>query len=130
MKKILLVLSLAASSMAPVYANNVAAGFVYDMGWGVGAQFNNNINVMVGNNGVSVDYLFFQDAIDDAPLSWYIGAGGSAEWDGGPAARLPVGLNWNINAQWNAYGHVTPYLGFDDGAEFGLGAGAGVRYRF
>ncbi len=46
-----------------------------DQGFGVSAQFD-NINVFVGNDGFSADYLFEQGSFSkDIPFNWYLGAG-------------------------------------------------------
>ncbi|NOQ89142.1 MAG: hypothetical protein GQ550_09480 [Gammaproteobacteria bacterium] len=73
----------------------------------------------------------------DAPVSWYIGAGGFGDWDGDFGLRVPVGVEVGFAKRVDAYAHIIPRLRFNnnnnnsnDNADFGLSFGIGVRYQF
>ena len=113
-------------------------GVGFDQGFGVSAQFD-NINVFVGNDGFSADYLFEQGSFSkEIPFNWYIGAGAFIGSDDGYGVRMPLGLKLYFAKNWNAYAHISPELDFDkdnhrknnDNVHFGISGALGVRYSF
>ena len=115
-------------------------GVGVDQGFGVSAQFD-NINVFIGNDGFSADYLFEQGSFSkDIPLNWYVGAGVFIDNDEGYGVRMPLGLKLYFAKNWNAYAHISPELDFDkdnhnhrndnNDVDFGLSGALGVRYSF
>ena len=63
-------------------ASGVKLGVAFDQGFGVTAQFDNNINAFIGNEGVSADYILKQGPLDlDVVVNWYVGVGGAINWD-------------------------------------------------
>lgn len=103
------------------------------MGFGASILIHNKFNVMIGNDGIAGDYIFKQGSFDDEiPFTWYVGAGGYAEWDKGFGVRLPLVLNYNFAKQWNAYAQIAPNLDFDfdNDVEFGAQGAIGLRYSF
>ena len=112
----------------------IKAGFAFDMGLGVTALVNDQVNVMVGNDGLAVDYLFQKGGFNaNVPFDWFVAAGGFHEWDGNFGARLPLGLNLNFAPSWSLYGQAAPDIHYDepdDKFEFGVQLGLGVRYAF
>ncbi|WP_345316949.1 hypothetical protein [Ferrimonas gelatinilytica] len=111
---------------------NVKLGFGVDQGLGVMLQFNNKVNAFVGNDGLSVDYLFVRKRLADmegTPLNWTLGAGGFAEWNHGFGVRVPLGLEVPFARGWDAMVFAAPAFDFDD-TKFQLDLGIGVRYAF
>ncbi|WP_028864540.1 hypothetical protein [Psychromonas aquimarina] len=132
MKKALIGLTCLAALFTTTAANaDIKAGFAFDQGFGITAQFD-NINTFVGNDGVSIDYIFKQGTFtqDDIPFNWYVGGGAFAGWDDGYGVRLPLGVTLPFAQQWELYGQVSPDLDFDDSFKFGVDAALGVRYAF
>ena len=107
-------------------------GFGFDRDFGVVGTMG-KFNGFIGNDGVSVDYIFKKDKFNSnepTPLYWYIGAGGYGDWDGDFGVRLPVGGEIYFAKNWDAYAQVIPRLRINNSARFGLDFGAGVRYQF
>jgi hypothetical protein len=105
-------------------------GFGVDRGLGITGSIS-QFNGFIGNDGVAVDYLFKQEKLaSEYPLHWYIGGGGYIDWDGDFGARLPVGAEFTFAENIDAYAQIIPDFRFNHDAEFGLGVGLGVRYRF
>ena len=131
-KKSILALTLLGATVANAdNTPNIKAGFAFDMGFGASILINEKFNVMIGNDGIAGDYIFKQGSFDDEiPFTWYVGAGGYAEWDKGFGVRLPLGLNYNFAKQWNAYAQIAPDLDFDSDVEFGAQGAIGLRYSF
>lgn len=125
-----MLLSLSASANDKV---NIKAGFAFDMGFGATALINEQVNIMLGNDGIAGDYLFKRGKFStDVPFTWYVAGGGYAEWDDAFGVRLPLGLNLNFEQNWNAYTQIAPDLDFDDDDDIKFGAqlAAGLRYSF
>ena len=144
MKKIICSSIIALSMTTTAFAGSTGVGFGVDMGLGVTAQLNGNINAQIGNAGICADYLFMQNSIETEDkigdnLGWYIGAGvgyywsdwgGRKEKDGKVALRVPVGLDLDFAKQWDVYLQVIPSLRVDDNVDFSLNGALGVRYYF
>lgn len=144
MKKIICSFIIAVSITTTAFAGNTGVGLAVDMGLGVTAQFNGNINAQIGNDGLCADYLFVQNNIETKNkigdnLDWYIGAGLGYYWsdwggrknkDGKVDLRVPVGLDLNFAKQWDVYLQVIPSLRVNDNVDFTLNAALGVRYFF
>ena len=107
-------------------------GFGFDRGFGiVGAM--GKLKGFIGNDGVSVDYLFMRDSLKvevEAPVHWYVGAGGFGDWDGDLGVRLPVGIDVGFAKRVDGYAEVIPRFRFNNNTDFGLDFGIGVRYLF
>ncbi|MBW3164720.1 hypothetical protein [Ferrimonas balearica] len=129
---------LAAMAMAVATSSNVAeakieVGFGYDQGLGVMLQLNDQINGFVGNDGMTVDYLFARGnatQVENMPLNWYVGGGAFVGWDDGYGVRVPFGLELHMTQRWNAYVQVAPELDFDGKDKFGVDGAIGIRYTF
>ncbi len=110
----------------------IKLGFGFDRGFGVvGAM--GKLNGFIGNDGASVDYIFTKDTLKievDAPVYWYVGAGGYGDWDGDLGVRLPVGAEVYFAKNLDAYAQIMPRLRVNNDAKFGLDIGIGVRYQF
>jgi len=107
-------------------------GFGYDRGFGVTGSYGNFMG-FVGNDGIALDYIFHKEKLKvdvDAPMHWYVGAGGYVDWEDHLGARLPVGAEVQFTKNVDAYAQAIPRLQLDDGTKFGLGLGIGVRYIF
>lgn len=110
----------------------VKLGFGFDRGFGVVGSLD-KLNGFIGNDGASVDYIFNKDTLKidvDAPVYWYVGAGGYGDWDGDFGVRLPVGAEVHFAKQLDAYAQIIPRLRVNNDARFGLDFGIGVRYQF
>jgi len=140
MKKLLSTVLIATTlTTAASAAGTTGVGFAEDMGFGVTAQFNGNINATIGNAGVAGDYLFLGDKIDadiGDKLSWYVGGGVAYFWSdwtakaGAIDVRVPVGLDLDFAKQWDVYLQAIPSLRIIDGLGFGINGAIGVRYFF
>jgi len=127
---IICVLSLFSVAHAEDYAlKGVKLGFGFDRDFGIVGSIG-KLNGFIGNDGVSVDYIFNKDKLTPE-INWYIGAGGYADWDGGDAGvRLPVGAELGFAQRWDAFAQLIPRLRLNRSPDFGLDAALGVRYRF
>ncbi|MEH6649166.1 MAG: hypothetical protein V7707_03975 [Motiliproteus sp.] len=121
---------------ATAHADKIKLGVATDMGFGVTAQLNDQINAMIGNDGASMDYIFRQGGFEgqNMPFTWYAAGGGFVGWDHGFGLRLPLGLDWNFAKRWDAFAQLSPEIDFDakngDSVDFDLGGALGVRYAF
>ena len=105
-------------------------GFGADRGLGITGSLG-KFNGFIGNDGVAVDYLFMKEKLEsEYPLHWYIGGGGYVDWDGDFGARVPIGAEFAFAENVDAYVQAIPYLRFNHDAQFKLGIGLGIRYRF
>ena len=123
-------------------AFGVKLGVAFDQGFGVTAQFENNINAFIGNDGVSADYLLKQGPLDiDIVINWYVAVGGAINWDNrgnnnsAYSVRVPLGVSVPFSTGWKVYGQAAPDLAFidrdnDDALGFGVDIALGVRYGF
>lgn len=128
--KLLAIAAICTTSFVCSAQAKVKVGAALDMDLSVVAQYN-NFNLVLGDKGVAVDYLFKKGQFDaQTPLTWYVGGGGYIGWDHGFGVRAPLGVEWNFSKGWDAYAQVHPELDFDDGTDFSVDAGIGVRYAF
>ena len=107
-------------------------GFGFDRGLGVTGSAG-KLNGFVGNDGVSIDYIFSRDVLNievDGSAFWYIAAGGYADWDGDIGVRVPVGAELYFTERVDAYAQIMPRLRVNHDAKFGLDFAIGVRYKF
>lgn len=128
-------------------ALGVKAGVAFDQGFGITAQFDNNINAFIGNDGVSADYILKQGPLDlDVVINWYVGVGGAINWsdhgrnnsnDNSYSVRVPLGVSLPLATGWDVYGQAAPDLALidrhndnDNDVEFGVDFALGVRYGF
>ena len=125
-------------------ALGIKAGVAFDQGFGITAQFDNNINAFIGNDGVSVDYILKQGPLDlDVVINWYVGVGGAINWndhgnnDNSYSVRVPLGASLPFAKSWNVYGQIAPdfvlidrHNDNDNDVEFGADLALGVRYAF
>lgn len=110
----------------------IKLGFGFDRGFGVVGTMG-KFNGFIGNDGVSVDYIFKKEKFksnEPTPLYWYIGGGGYGDWDGDFGVRLPFGGEIYFAKNWDAYAQVIPRLRVNNDARFGLDFAAAVRYQF
>lgn len=127
---LLLLLSTAYSEQAPL--KNLKLGFGFDRGFGITGSVG-DLNGFIGNDGVSVDYIFNKDDLNvdaNVPVFWYVGAGGYGDWDGDLAVRLPVGIQVDFAKRVDGYAQIMPRFRFNNNTDFGLDFGVGVRYMF
>ena len=111
---------------------NLKIGFGFDRGFGVTGSVG-KLNGFVGNDGVSVDYIFNKSALNvdaNVPAFWYVGAGGYGDWDGDLAVRLPVGIEVGFAKRIDGYAQIMPRFRFNNNSDFGLDFAVGVRYLF
>ena len=109
-------------------AKGFKLGFGFDRDFGILGAIG-NLNGFIGNDGVSVDYIFNKDKLNPQ-MDWYIGAGGYGDWDGELGVRLPIGAQLGFAKRWDAFAQIMPRLKVDHDANFGLDASLGVRYQF
>ena len=111
----------------------IKLGFGFDRGFGIVGSMG-KFNGFIGNDGVAVDYLFMKAPLKledvNVPMSWYVGAGGFGDWDGDLGVRLPVGLEMGFAKRVDGFAQVIPRFRFNNGSDFGLDFGIGVRYQF
>ncbi len=111
--------------------SSLAVGLAVDQQLSAVVELNNTMRLIVGNDGAAFDYLFAKgDLNTQYPLTWYVGGGAWAEWDDDFGARLPIGINWSLPHNWEAYGQIQPELQLNDDVELQIGAAAGIKYRF
>jgi len=118
--------------------NSIKVGMGFDQGFGVTAQFSDNINAFIGNDGLSADLILRKGHFSsDYPVSWYVGAGAAINWDHDNeySARVPLGIALPFAKNWSAYGQAAPELKYRDKSsshelKFGVDFAAGIRYTF
>ena len=138
MKKIILATATSLIVASSAFSSGTSVGLVSDMGLGVGAQFNENINAFVGHAGVSGDYLFLNNKKlgDSKEFTWYVGAGAGyffGDWGGKSGdidLRVPVGIDWDFHEKWDAFAQFVPALRISDNLGLGIHGAIGVRYKF
>lgn len=132
MKKAAITLLLLAPTIS--YANTgkkIAVGMAYDRGLSAVIDYNQQVKLAAGNEGIALDYIFKKGQFDSStPLNWYIAGGGYFDWDGDFGARIPIGVNLNFAKDWKLYGQVHPEVTFNDGLGLDIGAALGVTYSF
>ncbi|MCG3758973.1 hypothetical protein EXA21_06665 [Vibrio cincinnatiensis] len=111
---------------------NVKAGMAMDQQLSVVLEANDQYRFIVGNDGAAFDYLAKRGSFAraDIPFDWYVGVGVWAEWDDDFGVRVPLGIDWPVNAKFNLYGQVHPELNMYSGTELQLGGAVGAIYRF
>lgn len=150
MKKISagLVCMVALLSAVPAFASN-KIGFAVDQDFGVTLQISNleeltgndtvsndHLNLFLGNDGFSVDYIFKQGSFsDEIPFNWYVGGGAYYNWAGHDniGARVPLGVTLPFAKKWDFYGQLSPVLDADlddDHLRLELDVALGIRYEF
>ena len=111
----------------------VKLGFGFDRGFGIVGSLG-KLKGFIGNDGVSVDYIFHRDAINNdeitVPVHWYVAAGGFGDWDGDWGVRLPVGMDVGFAERLDGYAEIIPRFRVNNNSDFGLDFGIGVRYQF
>ncbi|SET08014.1 hypothetical protein [Thalassotalea agarivorans] len=124
--------SLCAATMLFTHAAhaNVKVGVAADMGISVTSQFNGNMNLIVGDDGMAFDYLFMNGKVADSEVDWYIGGGAWANWNNGWGVRVPLGVEWSFAKGWDVYGQVHPTVDFDFDTDFDFDGALGVRFSF
>ncbi len=94
--------------------------------------------------GLTGDYYFFdRDLVteENFNLDWFLGLGGYVGMGFGDpfgfnlGIRVPVGLSWHINGQFELFADLVPSLGFEvfpdvEFPDFGIGGDLGLRYWF
>jgi len=111
----------------------IKLGFGFDRGFGIVGSLG-KLKGFIGNDGVSVDYIFNREAINNAdikvPVFWYVAAGGYGDWDGDLGVRLPVGVDVGFAKRVDGYAEIIPRFRVNNNTDFGLDFGIGVRYQF
>lgn len=112
--------------------NSLKVGMAVDQQLSAVLEVNNRYRFTLGNDGAAFDYIIQRGSFNNpnVPFDWYVGAGGWAEWDDDFGVRVPLGLDWQINQNFNLYGQVHPELNLHSGPELQLGAALGITYRF
>lgn len=108
-------------------------GMALDQSLSAVIRVDDKVNVVLGNDGVAVDYFLKTGQFDtEEPASWYVGVGGWNEWgsDKSFGVRVPLGINYQIVDNWKGYAQIHPELDMNDGLELGIGAAIGIMYRF
>ncbi len=107
-------------------------GMGLDQGFGVVGQIHNKVNFAIGNDGIAADYIFDRGSFgSDVPFSWFAGVGGQIQRHNKFGPRIALGVELDINRNWDAYAQLTPNLMFHKSdLKFGMGAGIGIRYQF
>jgi len=95
-------------------------------------EIDDQYRFILGNDGAAFDYIIQRGSFNnpDIPFDWYVGAGAWAEWEDDFGARVPLGLNWQINKSFNMYGQIHPEVNFHEGPELQIGAALGLTYHF
>nr|QXF14424.1 hypothetical protein BCCFPMHH_00030 [uncultured bacterium] len=145
--------ALAQQSSGAAEPLGIKVGVGFDQGFGVTAQFEDNMNVFLGNDGISADYIVKKGKFDPSlPINWYVGLGAALNWgndynhshsDGTShnesynvySARVPLGITYAFAKGWDVYGQAAPDLSFvnkphDSHFKFGVDLGVGIRYAF
>jgi hypothetical protein len=134
MKKTIFTILCVMSFVSVVHAKDnalkgVKLGFGFDRDFGIVGSVG-KLNGFIGNDGVSVDYIFIKDKLA-TEIDWYVGAGGYSDWNGGDTGvRLPVGAELRFSHRLDAFAQLMPRLRVNRSAKFGIDAAIGVRYRF
>ncbi|HBV75360.1 MULTISPECIES: hypothetical protein [Vibrio] len=132
-------------------------GVGIDQGFSIVGQLYDKVNIAVGDDGISADYIFLTGKFNqNLPFTWYASVGGWYEWDktwhGGNCnyynnqgfcvdnnhddhfrdygVRVPFGLDWNFASRWDAYIQLSPSISFPDDFDVDFQAATGVRYAF
>ena len=135
MKKKIVFMLLALGLLSSANAAKTGIGISSDMGLGICAQVNKNINLSAGNAGVAGDYLFLQEKIKKE-FSWYVGGGAGffwSDWTGNSGdidVRMPVGVDWDFSREFDAFLQASPALRIGDKTGFGINGAIGLRYFF
>ncbi len=126
------ILALLCTVSAGAYANKgFEVGMAIDQQLSAVFEIDDQYRFILGNDGAAFDYIFSRGQFDGkVPLSWYVGGGGYVDWNDDFGARLPLGINWQINNSFNAYGQLHPELNFDDDVKLQIGAAVGLTYHF
>lgn len=114
-------------------------GLGIDQGLSVIVQFEDRINLSLGDDGIAGDYLFKKGNFkQNQPVSWYVGVGAFAGWDHGLGVRLPLGVEMKFDQRLEGYFQLAPAIDFDDDhrdnrghrdhTDVGIDAAFGVRY--
>ena len=134
MKKLGIVALLLGTSFAVHAQQNKGfeVGMAVDQQLSVVFEIDDQYRFILGNDGAAFDYIIQRGSFNNpnVPFDWYVGAGGWAEWDDDFGVRVPLGLDWQINQNFNLYGQVHPELNLHSGPELQLGAALGITYRF
>lgn len=134
MKKLVLsALCALAVTTSNIASADVKVGVADDFGLSIVAQFNDNINLVVGDTGYAVDYLFHKmDFEAGVPTRWYVGAGGWKNSKDGWGVRVPLGVEWTFVEGWDTFFQVNPNIDFDSGSstELDIDASIGIRFAF
>lgn len=125
---------------------DIKLGVGIDQGFGVTAQFEDQANLFLGNDGFAADYILQRGKFDaELPLHWYVGIGAAINWDNHSSTydkdynaysvRVPLGISYSFAKNWNLYGQLAPDLAYKDKPhdqhfKFGVDLGIGIRYAF
>lgn len=136
LKNIAIVATAAVSQMAiadGIDSGSFEVGMALDQSLSAVIRVDDKVNVVLGNDGVAVDYFLSAGRFDtEQPVNWYVGVGGWSEWgsDESFGIRVPLGMSYQFVDNWKGYAQVHPELDMNDGAELGLGAAIGLTYQF
>ena len=113
-------------------AKGLKLGFGFDRGFGIVGSVG-KLNGFIGNDGVSVDYIFKKDGLNvdaNVPVYWFVGAGGYGDWDGDLGVRMPIGIQVDFAKRVDGYAQIMPRLRINNNTDFGLDFAIGARYLF
>ncbi|MBM4178383.1 MAG: hypothetical protein FJ211_03505 [Ignavibacteria bacterium] len=133
----LVVLFLSAFSPRELYGDNAVGIQLGEPGTaGVSLRFDNIAigaawNIDNGYLHVNLDYWADRGTLAK-PIDWFYGYGADVGLgdEYRVAARIPVGMIWEPNKQFEVFGQVAPGLKVLPNTDFYFGAAVGVRYRF
>jgi hypothetical protein len=80
---------------------------------------------------VYCDYWIINKELE-SPLNWYLGLGGEIgiHSDMSVGARVPIGLQWPFQQDWELFFELAPVVVLVPGADFTMNGGIGIRYFF
>lgn len=140
------------NTKVPSYTNNsdIKIGGAFDRGTSVTAQFNNQINLSIGSDGIASDYIFLTGKFSpQLPFTWYASVGGFYDWDEtchddcgrydsngnrhhdsdhDYGIRAPFGLDWNFASRWDTYIQLAPAINIPDDFDLEFQGAIGIRY--
>ncbi len=145
--KILLILLLFITAFCPIEPANAATGLGIILGEPTGISFRyDNFPIIgigwsfsgSGSFHLHCDYWIKNPALKNS-FSWYIGVGGKLFFEKddqdknnktGLTLRIPVGLQYFIDEQFELFGEFVPGMRIVPETKFDWGAGIGIRFYF
>ena len=144
-KRISVVLALALFASASAVADT-GVGIIVGNPTGVSVLFEERVALGVAWNftnylHVHADVWVAKGTLAD-PVSWFLGIGAKARFfepagprnpegaEFGLGVRVPVGVQWYFQPQFELFAEIVPGLTLFPGTRFDVDAGVGLRYHF